>query len=65
MEKEKNHEVKNRADERTNGKRTKKIHQFTSKSPMAIYKKTTREIEKQRETQRERDTGVISGSTKF
>ena len=33
-------EVKNRADERTNGKKKrKKIHQVISKSPMAIYKK--------------------------
>ena len=31
-------EVKNRADERTNGKKKrKKIHQVISKSPMAIY----------------------------
>ena len=36
-------EVKNRADGRTNGQtdgRKKKIHQFISKSPMAIYKKS-------------------------
>ena len=38
LEKEKYDEVKNRADERTDVRKKKKIHQSISKSPRAIYK---------------------------
>ena len=44
-------EVKNRADERTNGKKKrKKIHQVISKSPMAIYKKMKKKDVKKKRT---------------